>query len=101
MSMSSSAAAIPPSLAPARTGSHPSDAGAAGRVDEDLRVDVRAAERAEGFVDTVQADGAGDERLRVEGAVGQHVQGVAELDRAVAEDEAQVDLLVDGHRRAD
>ena len=32
-------------------------------------------------------------------AVGEHVQRVAELQRRVAEDEAQVDLLVDRHRR--
>ena len=34
-------------------------------------------------------------------ALGEHVQGVAELQRRVAEDEAQVDLLVDRHRRRD
>src|SRR3954447_2342118 len=59
------------------------------RVDEDLRVQVGARERGECRVAPVEPDGAGDERLRVERAVRQHVQRVAELDRAVAEDEPQ------------
>ena len=39
--------------------------------------------------------------VTVELAVGQHVQGVAELQRRVAEHEPQVDLLADGHGRTD
>ena len=42
---------------------------------------------------------AGDQRPRVDLALGEHVQRVAELERRVADHEAQVDLLVDRHRR--
>ena len=42
---------------------------------------------------------AGDHRARVDLPLGEHVQRVAELERRVADHEAQVDLLVDRHRR--
>ena len=51
-------------------------------------------------VDAVEPDLAGDQRPRVDLALGEHVQRVAELERRVADHEAQVDLLVDRHRRA-
>ena len=43
----------------------------------------------------------GDDRRGVDLALGEQVQRVAELERRVADHEAQVDLLVDRHRRAD
>ena len=71
----------------------------AGRVDQDLRVPLGVAERVERGGDPVEPDGAGDQRRRVDLAVRDQVQGLAELVRLVGEDEPQVDLLVDRHRR--
>ena len=48
-----------------------------------------------------QPHGPGHERPRVDLALGDHVQRVAELQRRVAEHEPQIDLLGDRHRRAD
>ena len=61
---------------------------------------LRVTQRVEGAGDPVEPDRSGEERRRVDFAVGEHVEGLAELRRGVAEDEAQVDLLVDGERRA-
>ena len=64
-------------------------------------MEVRTAERGERVLDSVQPHHAGDERAGIDVALGEHVQRVAELERRVAEHEAQVDLLVDGHRGRD
>src|SRR3954463_9744626 len=62
---------------------------AAARVDQDLGVALRVGERAERRVDAVEPDLAGDQRARVHIALGEHPQSVAELERRVADDEAQ------------
>ena len=58
-----------------------------------------SAECAERRLHPVEPDHAGDHARGVHLALGEHLQGVAELERRVADDEAQVDLLVDRHRR--
>ena len=70
-------------------------------VDDDLCVGFGVAERVERVVDPVEADGAGDEWGGVDLAVGEEVEGVAELEWSVADDETQVDFLVDGHGRSE
>src|SRR4051812_21309531 len=110
---------FPPAGAPARTWRTAASAGGAAaaaqavrtaasalrrgrgalRGGQDLRVLLGIAERAERGIDAGQPDLAGDQRPRVDLALGEHVQRVAELQRRVADDEAQVDLLVDRHRR--
>jgi hypothetical protein len=62
-------------------------------------VRLRLSQRGERGLDSVQADGAGDERRWIDLAVGHHGQSVAEFKGRVAEHEPQVDLLVDGHGR--
>lgn len=55
-------------------------------VDDDLGVLFGVGECVEGCCDAVEADGAGDERARVDLAVAEHVQSVAELEGVVADD---------------
>src|SRR5947209_11812430 len=74
---------------------------AAARVDQDLGVPLGIRERRERTVHPCEPYGAGHERGRIELAVGQHVERVAELEWRITEHEPQVELLVDRHRWAD
>ena len=66
-------------------------------VNQDLGVRLGIAERVEGVLDAVQPDGPGDQRGDVDLAVGEHVERVAELERRIAEHEAQVNLFRNRH----
>src|SRR5690348_14186756 len=55
-------------------------------IDQDLGVPRGSGEIVEGGLDAVQPDGAGDQRRRVDGALGDHLQRVVELGWVVGED---------------
>jgi hypothetical protein len=71
------------------------------RLDQYLCVLLRAGELAERGLDAVEADLGGDQRRRVDLALGQQTQGPGELLGRVAEHELEAELLHDAEHRLD